>query len=311
MTYRIASYASLITALLVSAMPAFAANELTGKTLIDGDVVTVGDLFTNTGTHAKYVLAPAPEAGKKLTLSTDDLMRVAKAFKLDWQPAEYDYVSLERNASLIDTDMMINALNSSDLHDKIDNKAEIKLSSHLSGILVEGKETPEMVISNTSYDPQTEKFSASLQIKRDGDVLKEVRLEGIAAIMAKVPMLKFAMPSNTTITRNDIVEVAMPINQMRGDTIRSTEDLIGMVAKRSMQANQTVSKSDIVPPVMVKRNELVTIIYKSGAIQLSSKARSMGVGSRGDSVMFMNMSSKKSFEAKVTGPQVAEVNLDG
>lgn len=308
MTKRIA----LIIALLVSALPASAANELTGKTLIDGDVVTVGDLFTNTGMNASYVLAPAPEVGQKLTLGPDDLARVVKAFKLDWQPGtQVKSVSLERNAALIDTDMIVKALNKSELHDKIDSKAEIKLSNTLNGLLVEGKEIPEIAISDVSFDETSEKFAASLQLKRDDQVLKEVRVEGIAAIMVRVPVTKFPMTSSNTITANDITEITLPKQQLRGDIITEKSELIGMIAKRSLQANQTVSKGDIIPPVMVKRNELVTIIYKSGAIQLSSKARSMGVGSRGDSLMFMNVNSKKSFEAKVTGPQTAEVNLDG
>ena len=310
MTRRfVLTFAFLVLA--VSASAADKASQLTGKTLIDGDVVTVGDLFTNAGGSAGHVLAPAPEVGKKLTLSANDLARVARAFKLDWQAKENEFIVLERNVSLIDSDMIINALNASDLKDKISDKAEFKLSNMLDGILVEGKDMPEMVISNTSLDVDSEKFTASLQLKRDGEIVKEVSLEGLASVMVRVPVLKFSMASNSVITTNDINEIAMPRQQLRGDVILDKATLVGMIAKRSLQANQTVSKSDIIPPVMVKRNELVTIIYKNGPIQLSSKARSMGVGSRGDSLMFLNMNSKKTFEAKVTGPQMAEVNLDG
>ena len=61
------------------------ASELTGKTVIDGDEVTVGDLFTNAGENADFVLAPAPTAQKPLVLTKKDLKRVADHFNLNWE----------------------------------------------------------------------------------------------------------------------------------------------------------------------------------------------------------------------------------
>lgn len=303
----------LSLAFLVLSAPAYAMGDsnLTGKTLIDGPVVTVGDIFTNAGRHAGHVLAPAPDAGKNLVLSPHDLGRIAKAFRLDWQSKDNQYVTLERNATLIDSDRIIDALKASDLKDSVNSEAEFKLTNLPDGLVIDGKEAAELVVGNTSFDPHTEKFGASLQILRDDRILKEIRVEGQASVMVRVPVLKFPMSYNYTITAKDLVEVPMPKQQLRGDVITDKNELIGMLAKRGLQANQTLSRNDIVPPVMVKRNEMVTIIYKNGPIQLSSRARSLGVGSRGDSVMFMNMTSKKSFEAKVTGYQTAEVNLDG
>jgi hypothetical protein len=60
-------------------------SELTGKTVIDGDSVTVGDLFTNTGENADFVLAPAPTQQKPLVLTKKDLKRVADHFNLTWE----------------------------------------------------------------------------------------------------------------------------------------------------------------------------------------------------------------------------------
>lgn len=302
--------------LLVSAAPVMAADqasELTGKNLIDGEVVTVGDLFTHAGGNAGHVLAPAPAIGKKLVLSHDELAQVADAFRLDWPARDNPDLAivLERNAVQIEPDMIVNALLSSDLRHKTGDKAEFTLNGLSNGIMVEGREMPEMVISNTSFDPDSEKFSASLQLRRQGETVKEIRIEGLAAIMVRLPVAKFAMPSGQALTENDLMEISLPKRQLRGDMITDKSGLVGMVARRSLQAGQVIGKSDIVPPLMVKRNDLVTIIYRSGAIQLSSKARSMGAGAIGDHLLFMNMTSKKSFEAKVTGPQLAEVNLDG
>ncbi len=119
------------------------------------------------------------------------------------------------------------------------------------------------------------------------------------------------MSSNSPITAQDITEISIPKKQLRSDMLTAKNELIGMTPKRSLQGNQTILRKDINPPIMVKRNDIVTIIYKNGPIVLSAKARALGAGANGETVMMMNTISKKSFEAKVTGPQQAEVNLNG
>lgn len=307
----------LITLLLIAfAFPAMAESKissLTGKTLIDGDAVTVGDLFTNAGINAGHVLAPAPEIGKTLTLTRSDLQRVAIAFKLNWNDADKAaaYVTLERNASLVSVEEIVEALAQSDLKDKIHEGSEFKISNLQDPVLVSGKDDLKLAISDTTFDGDTEKFAATLQISQDDKVVKLVRLEGLATMMVRVPVAKFQMSGSNVISENDLTEIKMPKQQLRGDIFLQKKDLIGMTAKRSLQANQVISKSDVIPPVLVKRNDMVTITYRNGPILLSAKARSLGAGSYGDNVMFMNMKSKKPFEAKVTGAQAAEVNLEG
>lgn len=299
---------------LIMTAPCFAADqasELTGKNLITGDVVTVGDLFTNAGGSAGHVLAPAPAIGSPLALSAADLDRVAKTFRLNWENKIDSGITLERDAIAIDKDKIIASLNNSELKGKIDAGAELQLSNIQDDIIVSGHDDTDLTVSDVRFDGTSKKFSAVLNIARNDKILKQVSVEGTASIMVHVPVVKFSMTYNTLISDKDIGDIVVPQTQLRGDAIMSKADLIGMTAKRTILANQVITQQDVTPPVMVKRNDIVTIIYKSGSIQLSSKARSLGNGSRGDNVQFMNTTSKKAFDAKVTGPQTAEVNLDG
>jgi flagella basal body P-ring formation protein FlgA len=286
-------------------------SKLTGKTLITGDVVTVGDLFTNADGSADHVLAAAPAIGKTLALSASDLQNVVKAFRLNFKERIDNGIDLERDAFAVDKEKIAALLNDSDLKSRIDTGAEFQISNIQDPIIVPGHQTPELSISDTSYDLQNKKFSAVLNISRDNKVLKQVTVEGEASVMIHVPVLKFSMAYDTVITEDDIGEIVVPQTQLRGDAIFNRDDLVGMTTKRSLNANQVVSQQDVTPPLLVKRNDLVTIVYKKGSIQLSSKARSLANGSRGDNIQFINTTSKKAFEAKVTGPQMAEVNVDG
>jgi flagella basal body P-ring formation protein FlgA len=287
------------------------ASELTGKTAVTANVVTVGDLFTNAGGSSDHVLAPAPAVGDVLNLTSTDLLRVAKAFHLKWEAKDNTGVTIERDAISIDNKKIIGILNDSELKSKLAPGAEFQLTNIHDAIVIPGHEALDFAISDTNLDEQNKLFSAVLNITRDHKLLKQVTLEGTASVMVNVPVLKFSMAYDTVITENDVSEIRMPESQLRGDAIFKKDDLIGMTAKRTLPANEIITQQDVNPPVLVKRNDLVTIIYKSGPIQLSSKARSLGNGSIGDNIQFLNTTSKKTFEAKVTGPQQAEVNIDG
>lgn len=285
---------------------------LTGKTLIHGDVITVGDLFTNAGRNAGHVLAPAPRVGDKLVLTKNDLQRVVSAFRLNWKSSDTAPISvvLERDAVAVTQDQITAALHDSELKNSVNADAQFKLTNVIEDIVVDGQAPVDLAVRNATYDAGTEKFTAQMDIKRNNEVVKTIALEGIATDFVKVPVLRYPVMSSNALNGGDIIEITIPKNQMRSDYVTSKAELENMTAKRSLMPNQPISRQDVTPPVMVKRNELVTVTYKSGPIQLTAKARSLGAGTRGDTVTLMNLTSKKSFEAKVTGPQQAEVNSE-
>lgn len=206
-------------------------SELTGKTVIDGDSVTVGDLFTNTGENADFVLAPAPTQQKPLVLTKKDLKRVADHFNLTWEAPK-------ENTSVI-------------LHAALDE-------------------------ANT--------------------------------IM--VPVLSSAKAPTGPIAEEDLVEVPMARDAVRATTILKKSDLVGLVPKRTLMANQPLMVTDVTLPLMIKRNELVTVTYKNGVINLTTKARAVANASKGELVTLENLTSKKPFQAVVSGPAQAEIVVE-
>lgn len=286
--------------------------ELTGKTMVDGDVVTVGDLFTNAGRHTAHVLAPAPKPGERLVLSAQDFARVAKAFGLSWTaPSRMQPFAIERNATLVTVDALQQALASSTLKHDASSNAHFTIDNLDDDIVISGKEKVDLQLTSGKVNPEDERFQAVIQIRRGETVLKDVVVTGMATPMVMVPVLQHALPAGSVIRAEDVIEMATPKNKMAGDALLFKADLVGMTIKRNTQPRMVLKRADIVPPTLVRRNELVTVTYRSGAIILSTKARALNAGTQGDTITLMNVSSNKPFEAKVTGPQQAEVNLDG
>ncbi len=297
--------------LVVSSSVSAADVKLTGKMLIDGPTVTVGDLFTNAGEHASHALALAPAPGKTLVLSKKDLQRVVDSFGFSWRAPEEDVtVTLERNATTLDAETLIHALENSALKDKISSEASFSILEPAQPVIVAGRALPELSVEQPAFDPATERFAATVKVLRDGKEIQEFTVSGTATPMTRVPVPVSTLAPNAVITASDIVEKYVPRRTVRHGTVLTADELVGLSPKRTLQPGQPVLASELTPPLMVKRNELVTVIYRNGPVMLSTRARALANGARGDTVTLMNISSKKPFDARITGPQQAEIVID-
>lgn len=70
------------------------------------------------------------------------------------------------------------------------------------------------------------------------------------------------------------------------------EDVIGQEARVVLYAGRPIRYGDIGPPSIVTRNQIVMLVYKSGALRIATDARALGRGGVGDLIRVMNLSSR-------------------
>jgi flagella basal body P-ring formation protein FlgA len=286
--------------------------ELNTHIMLQKDVLTVGDVFANTSSStAKRVLAPAPALGQNLVLTETDLTRISSTFRLGWKNTDPNVtVTVERDAMLIDHKTLINVLGESDLASQIDNGTEISVLRPADGIVVSGHDMPQLTITDISYDPLSQNFTAVVLASRDRKIINKTTISGMATKMMDMPILSAPVDRGSIIGKSDVVTVRVPVKSIRFGMVDRLQDIVGMVAKRNLRANEPVEKSSLTPPVLVRRNEIVTVTYQNGPIVLSTKARALANAARGETVQLENPISKKLIEAVVTGPQQTVVQMD-
>lgn len=304
---------TILATLSLLSGPAFAGDlvSLNPRVILTKGVLTVGDLFQPAGSYAEHVLAPAPKAGSELTLTRADLQRVADTFRLDWHSDDADLtVTVERDALVVTPTMLSEALAKSDLTNLVDADADITVQSPADGVAVMGQEMPDIAFEDLRYDALKQSFTATALMKRDGKLLAKSQISGLAARMIDVPVLTSSVERGVSIGKSDITTVRLPAKDVKASVVSSVADVVGMIAKRTLSAQQPLAKSDLVAPLMVRRNEIVIVTYKNGSIVLSTRARAMANGTKGETVQLQNPASKKIIEAVVTGPQQATITMD-
>jgi len=82
------------------------------------------------------------------------------------------------------------------------------------------------------------------------------------------------------------------------------EDAVGLETRVAIYAGKPVRLSDLGPPTLVERNQLVTIIYQSGGLAILTEGRALARGSAGDAVRVMNLASRNTVTGRI-GPDGA------
>ena len=86
------------------------------------------------------------------------------------------------------------------------------------------------------------------------------------------------------------------------------DDLLGKEVRRTIYAGRPISVADLGPPTIVTRNDVVTMLFRSGRMGLRTQGRSLGSAGLGESVEIMNLDSKLKVRAVVVGAAMVEVS---
>jgi flagella basal body P-ring formation protein FlgA len=123
-----------------------------------------------------------------------------------------------------------------------------------------------------------------------------------SAAMTEVLTYSRSLSSGDVIQAEDLTYSSVLVQAVPNDAPRNADEVIGMGVKRPLRIGQAVSARDLLAPLVIRRDDLVQVVYRDGSIVLSLEAKAMGNAAVGELFTLQNTSSKKSIEAVATGP---------
>ena len=121
-----------------------------------------------------------------------------------------------------------------------------------------------------------------------------------------VPAAAESLVATRTIRAKSLVapeDLALVSAELPG-ALSDPSQAIGLEARVSIYAGKPVRPGDLGPPTLVQRNQLVTLVYLSGGLAISTEGRALARGSEGDEIQVMNLGSRNTIKGRV-GPDGA------
>lgn len=81
--------------------------------------------------------------------------------------------------------------------------------------------------------------------------------------------------------------------------LSAVSDAIGLEARVMIYAGRPIRPSDLGPPAVIDRNQIVTLRFKKGGLVIATEGRAMGRGGVGDTIRAVNLSSRLSVSGLV------------
>jgi flagella basal body P-ring formation protein FlgA len=304
--FKIKYLATAVAMSVCMTATAFAAAMPKAESIITHDQITLGDVFDGITADADHYLAPAPELGKTVTLGTYDLTRISDAFNLGWKPdGDGAHVVIRRGSDEIDNLDIQSALEKKLQQEMKGQKFDTELSDKSVGFHVAGTADRTVTVEKMTYDAVNNTFRAVVAAAAAPGTRKEV--SGHYYAVSRIPVLKEPLRPGDIISANDIDYIDMRSNDISSSMVTEAANLVGQTPRRGVAAMKPLTLSDVKLPVIVKKGDLVTMVLKNNALNLTAQGRAMDNGSAGDAIRVMNSTSKQVIDAIVTGTQTVSI----
>lgn len=269
---------------------------------IDGKIIYLGDIFSNTGDKDNIALAYAPKPGKRSVFDARWLSRVAKAYQLDWRPLGHrDHIVVQRLSTVITQDEIAEQLKEALADQGVDPDMEISFSNRQIRLHIAGTGNGEIGFEDIAYDPRTNRFAVVVFAPAGDPSAQRNRLTGRLYPTTEIPVAAHRLLKDDVIGKSDIRWARVRNSRLQNDTLSNIEDVIGKAPKRGIREGHTFRSSSIREPLLVEKGSLVTIVLQSRQMYLTAQGKAMQSGSDGDVIRITNTQSNKTIEAEVVG----------
>jgi len=122
----------------------------------------------------------------------------------------------------------------------------------------------------------------------------------ITLLLIAQPALADTIVAARTIRAQTILtgqDLAIKRNDIDGGV--TADQLIGMEARGSLYAGRPITLTDVGPPALIERNQIVPLVYEMNGLRILSEGRSLARAGPGEYVRVMNMSSRTTITGRV------------
>ena len=285
------------------------ASDLKDNIAVEGRIVTLGDLFTDTGNKADIAVLEAPDPGKSKFVSANELGRIASKYELDWERPDYlRRISLVRDSDTIATSDLMDLLLELAINEGANEDSEIRLLGRNDGLIVPvGTMLSDITVDTFSLSNRKDRFSVVLGVPSGSNVPTKISFSGTIEEVREIPVFNRGVMPGEVIQQSDISWIKFPAKRLTARSVLSSVDLVGMTVRRPARTDKPITTADIVTPIAIAKGEAVTMMVRTKSLVLTAAGRALENGGIGDTIRVLNPKSRQTIDAKIVRAGQVEV----
>lgn len=267
-------------------------------------IITLGDLFDNTGPDAQNIIvADAPSPGEKTQLRAGYVATLVRDAGLTWAGDQaLRNITVTRGGKLIPRTDLLKALSAEAARQAGNGRFDVDIDTRSSMLYVADGEPTTVRVENFDIDRRSGNFTAIALYPADSANPERTKISGRALQFVELPVLRDNLPAGRVISWNDIDYIEVRPDQIQRMVVTNPSEMVGMSLSRPLPGGQAVRVSDLRKADLVNRNGMVSIIYRVPGMVLAAPGRAIEAGSQGDVIQVMNLQNNKTVYARIVAP---------
>ncbi len=261
------------------------------------DVVTLGDIFENITRYKSEPVFKSPPLGRAGTVRIERLIEAAETYNFTFEtPTKLRKITISRPARTIKAEtikkLLIEKLSK---HNPLRNggKYQLAFKNMPDGIILPLSYSGKLKLKKFSYDKLQNSFRAHfLPIEARGREYQKI-ITGSAVEVVKRPVIKREIRRGDKISASDIEIRTFRPNRIPKNSLRNSTEIIGMTAAQNLRIGSFIKSADINTPVLIKKNQLVTLILERPGMSLKTQGKAMEDAGLNETISVMNIHSKR------------------
>jgi flagella basal body P-ring formation protein FlgA len=271
---------------------------LRSATTVSRPTVKLSDVFEGLPDGIDCDIARAPAPGRSITYDVNVLARLAKAYKLDWQPqSTADHTTITTISTKLTTDDIRAAVIEKIKSYDVKGDVEVTFDNRALEVNLPADRAPNFMLNNFDYEPVNRRFRAELIADGFAGPIS-MPVNGRVTIMRSVPVLSRRLEAGTEVSAADIDWLGVPDDRLAG-VATDAEQLIGHQLHGDAEAGQPIHARDVLPLHLVTRGALVTMQIETPMMLVTAQGRALQDGKLGDTVRVSNTQSNRTIEGTV------------
>jgi flagella basal body P-ring formation protein FlgA len=166
-----------------------------------------------------------------------------------------------------------------------------------------------LVLDGLELDEARRRFTAKLVVRVDDRVTGILGLAGAVRALVEVPAPLQPLRDGQLVEPELLGTVWIPESALAPDTVLAAEEIVGREAGRRVPAGRPLRESDLRAPRLVRKGELVTLVFQRGPIELTARGRALEDGGEGERIRAVNVDSERPVSGVVIGRRHLLVGL--
>lgn len=115
----------------------------------------------------------------------------------------------------------------------------------------------------------------------------------IAALMPQIVRADAVVATRNIRSQTVLVATDMQlVDQDLPGALQRVDPAVGLEARVNLYVGRPIYPGDLAPPALVERNQIVSLLYRRGGLQIATEGRTLERAGKGEVVKAMNLASR-------------------